>query len=61
MTDRLLRLPVETFRAAQLWGTIAALTLAPLFFGSVDQLWVAIWAIVLSATTFCGVATPLGR
>lgn len=51
---------METFRAAQLWGTIAALTLAPLFFGSVDQLWVAIWAIVLSATTVCGVATPLG-
>ena len=55
-----MKFPVETFRSIQLWLAIAALTLAPLFFGSVDQLWVAIWAVLLSISTLIGVAGPLG-
>ncbi len=51
--------PVETFRSIQLWLTIAALILAPLFFGSVDQSWVAIWTVLLSISTLCGVAGPM--
>jgi O-antigen ligase len=61
MIDRLhLRLPVEMFRSTQLWLTIAVLSLSPLFFGSVDQVWVAIWTILLSAAALCGLAEPLG-
>src|SRR5882724_213557 len=61
MIDRLhLWFPVETFRSIQLWLTIAVLSLAPLFFGSVDQVWVAIWTILLSAAALCGVPEPLG-
>jgi O-antigen ligase/polysaccharide polymerase Wzy-like membrane protein len=52
--------PVQTIRSIQLWGTIVALCLAPLFFGSVDQVWVAIWTIVLSVGTVCGAAGRLG-
>ena len=60
MTRRLqLKFPMETFKSIQLWLTIAALTLAPLFFGSVDQLWVAIWAVLLSLSTLIGAAGPL--
>lgn len=60
MTRRLpLKFPVETFRSIQLWLAIAALTLAPLFFGSVDQLWVAIWTVLLSISTLCGAAEPM--
>jgi len=51
--------PAETFSSIQLWLTIAVLCLAPLFFGSVDQLWVAIWTAILSISTLCGVAQPL--
>src|SRR3954468_22103732 len=54
-----LKFPVETFKSVQLWLTVASLTLAPLFFGSVDQLWVAIWAAVLSLSTLIGSAEPL--
>jgi O-antigen ligase len=50
---------VQTVRSIQLWLTIAALTLAPLFFGSVDQLWVATWTAVLSIATLCGTAGPM--
>jgi O-antigen ligase len=50
---------VQTFRSIQLWATIAALTLAPLFFGSVDHLWIALWTVVLSIGTLCGVAKPM--
>jgi hypothetical protein len=58
MIDRLhLRLPVETLRSVQLWLTIAVLSLAPLFFGSVDQLWVAIWTVLLSAGAVFGLAS----
>jgi O-antigen ligase len=60
MIDRLhLRLPVEMFQSIQLWLTIAVLSLAPLFFGSVDQVWVAIWTVLLSAAALCGLAEPL--
>jgi O-antigen ligase len=47
---------VRSFRLVQLWATIATLTLAPLFFGSVDLIWVALWTIVLSIGCLCGLA-----
>lgn len=50
----------ETARSIQLWLTIVALTLAPLFFGSVDPLWVVIWSLVLSISVLCGLAVPVG-
>src|SRR5437868_50770 len=56
---RYLKFPVETFKSIQLWVTITALTLAPLFFGSVDQLWVATWTILLAISTLCGLAAPM--
>ncbi len=60
MIDRLhLRLPVATFSSIQLWLTIAVLCLSPLFFGSVDQVWVAIWIILLSAAALCGPSEPV--
>lgn len=49
----------ETFSSIQLWLTIAVLCLAPLFFGSIDQLAIAIWTAVLSIGALCGVAQPL--
>jgi O-antigen ligase len=49
------------FRSIQLWVTIGALALAPLFFGSVDQVWVAIWSIVLGISTMLGVSAPLNK
>ena len=55
-----LKFPVETFRSIQLWTTIVALILAPLFFGSVDLFWIAVWAILLSISVLCGVAAPMG-
>src|SRR5215471_6158830 len=58
MISRLSTFPMETFRSVQLWLTVAALTLAPLFFGSVDQLSVAIWTVLLSAVTLIGPARP---
>jgi O-antigen ligase len=54
------KFPAETFGSIQLWLTIAVLCLAPLFFGSVDQLSIAIWTAVLSISVLCGVANPLG-
>jgi O-antigen ligase len=48
-------------RSSQLWVTIGALTLAPLFFGSVDQVWVAVWTVVLGISTVLGVAVPLNK
>jgi len=60
MTRRLqLKFPVETFGPVQLGLTVVALALAPLFFGSVDQLWVAIWAVLLSISTLIGALGPL--
>jgi hypothetical protein len=35
------------------------LVLAPLFFGSVDRLWVALWAILLSIAASLGIFAPL--
>src|SRR4051794_24876246 len=54
-----LRLPAEEFRSAQLWVTMAVLGLAPLFFGSVDLFWIAVWALLLSLSTLCGLAAPV--
>ena len=34
---------LATFSSIQLWTTIVVLILAPLFFGSVDLLWIAVW------------------
>lgn len=50
---------MQALRSIQLWITIAALSLAPLFFGSVDRSWTAVWTAVLSASTLCGVARQL--
>jgi O-antigen ligase len=52
-------LAVATLTSVQLWLTIAALALAPLFFGSVQPLWVVIWTILLSASVLCGSVVPL--
>jgi O-antigen ligase len=52
-------LPVAMFSSIQLWTTIVALILAPLFFGSVDLFWIAVWAILLSISVLCGVAAPM--
>jgi len=48
------------FRIVQLWMTIVALVLAPLFFGSVDLFWISVWTILLSTGVLCGVAVPMG-
>lgn len=55
-----MKFSVETFRSIQLWVTIATLTLAPLFFGSIDLFWIAVWTILLSISALCGVAAPMG-
>jgi O-Antigen ligase len=49
-----------TFRSIQLWTTTVVLVLAPLFFGSVDLFWVAVWTILLSMSALCGIAAPMG-
>src|SRR5712691_9772034 len=49
-------LPVAMFSSIQLWTTVVALILAPLFFGSVDLFWIAVWAILLSISVLCRVA-----
>lgn len=49
----------EKIRSIQLWATAFVLVLAPLFFGSVDQFWIAVWIVVLSITTILGVSVPL--
>jgi O-antigen ligase len=51
--------PVAMFSSIQLWTTIVVLVLAPLFFGSVDLFWIAVWAILLSISVLCGVAAPM--
>lgn len=53
---RRLKFPAEALRSIQLWVTIAVSVLAPLFFGSVDLFWVAIWTILLSISVLCGAA-----
>jgi O-antigen ligase len=52
--------PVAMFSSIQLWTTIVVLVLAPLFFGSVDLFWIAVWTILLSTSALCGVAAPMG-
>jgi O-antigen ligase len=59
MISRLLQFPVQTLGSVQLWLTVASLALAPLFFGSVDQLSIAIWTMLLSAATLIGPAKPV--
>jgi O-antigen ligase len=56
---RLCRL-VPFLRPVQFWVTVVVLALAPLLFGSVDLLWVVVWTLLLSISTLCGVATPMG-
>jgi O-antigen ligase len=51
--------PVAMFSSIQLWTTIVVLVLAPLFFGSVDLFWIAVWVILLSVSVLCGVTAPL--
>src|ERR1700704_3966463 len=51
---------VATFSSIQFWTTIVVLVLAPLFFGSVDLFWVAVWTILLSVSALCGAAVPMG-
>jgi O-antigen ligase len=41
--------------------TIVVGVLAPLFFGSVDLFWVAVWTILLSISASCGVTVSLGN
>jgi len=47
------------FSSIQLWTTVVALILAPLFFGSIDLFWIVVWAILLSISVLCGVAAPM--
>ena len=47
------------FSSIQLWTTIVVLILAPLFFGSVDLFWIAVWTILLSVSVLCGFAAPM--
>jgi len=51
--------PAGTFNSIQLWTTIVVLVLAPLFFGSVDLFWIAVWTILLSFSALCGLAVPM--
>jgi O-antigen ligase len=48
-----------TFRKFQLWTAVFALAVSPFFFGSVDQLWIALWTILLSVSTLSGLTTTL--
>jgi len=47
------------FSSIQLWLVIVVLVLAPLFFGSVDLFWIAVWTILLSISVLCGVSAPM--
>jgi O-antigen ligase len=51
--------PAGTFNSIQLWTTIVVLVLAPLFFGSVDLFWIAVWTILLSFSALCGLTVPM--
>jgi O-antigen ligase len=50
---------VAMFSSIQFWTTVVVLVLAPLFFGSVDLFWIAIWTVLLSIGALCGVAAPM--
>src|SRR3984893_10052981 len=47
------------FSSIQLWTTIVVLILSPLFFGSFDLFWIAVWTILLSVSVMCGFAAPM--
>ena len=49
----------DKLKSMQQWATACVLVLAPLFFGSVDQFWIAILLVTLSFTTILGVSVPL--
>jgi O-antigen ligase len=49
-----IKFSAASLRSPQLWLTVWTLALAPLPFGSVDQLWIDIWAILLSISTIWG-------
>src|SRR6266852_1760440 len=51
--------PVAMVSSIQLWTTIVVLILSPLFFGSVDLFWIAVWTILLSVSVLCGCAAPM--
>jgi O-antigen ligase len=48
-----------TLRSVQLWTTSVALASAPLFFGSVDLVWVVCWTIALAIAAGCGAGFEL--
>ena len=50
---------MDWLRSIQLGLTVIPLCLAPLFFGSVDRLSVAVWVALLSAAMLCGVTLPI--
>jgi len=50
---------VAMFSSIQFWTTVVVLVLAPLFFGSVDLFWIALWTILLSISALCGAAAPM--
>jgi O-antigen ligase len=50
--------PIAMLSSIQLWTAVVVLVLAPLFFGSVDLFWIAVWTILLSISALCGAATP---
>lgn len=50
---------MERLRSIQLGLTVVPLCLAPLFFGSVDGLSVAVWVVVLSAAMLSGALLPM--
>jgi O-antigen ligase len=58
MTIRIFRTDVGTM---QLWTTVTVLVISPLFFGSVDQFWIAAWTILLSIGALCGTAASTDR
>src|SRR5262245_3580660 len=49
----------EKLRIIQLWATALVLVLAPLFFGSVDQFWGALWIAVRPVATRVGVSVSV--
>jgi O-antigen ligase len=55
------RLPTSFLGSAQFWLTASVLSLAPLFFGSVDQLSAALWTVLLSLAVLCGLGKALSR
>jgi O-antigen ligase len=63
VTRRCYRLAVsaESLRSVQLGGTLLALVVAPLFFGSVVPFWVVVWTLLLASSALCGSFVRVGR